>query len=795
MSRQRPASRPFAGGEDDDDEGDDDGGVDDDDDDMDDVDDDDIDDDDIDGVDDDDNINGDNTDSRPYTYIHQTLNQTKWNDHFLVSSSLLPATSDHIILDDGGNTSDHLPLMMKMSCQISPTPPVADAPAKDPSLKWEKCSEEQKADYNRRLAALLNDFPSRLTACSHTHCTEEKCKSAIQAEYDTIIAQMSDADKVLPRHRPGVQKHWWTDELTSLRSQSIEIHRLWQAEGKPRQGPTYKERLRVRAAYKRAIRAAQKAPKQSCWNRLHGALASKDSNKFWKSWKQLYSKNGSDLHTVVNGKTEKEEIAQSFKSHFVKVSEPNNSQRVEGLSEKFRVKHEEALSEHAKNCTCHTYHISLQTVLDAAFRMKRGKCSDDAKISAEHFFNAPLVLFDRFQGLFNAMLRHSIVPSQFQLGTIVPIVKDRQADLGDHNNYRGITIAPIASKVFEHTLQLTFSDFLSTSKYQFGFKRKSSTSHALFVLKETINYYTSHGSNVYCSFLDATKAFDRLVHAGLFLKLLERGTPLIFLSIIISWYSNLKCRVRWGDTMSEWFPILAGVRQGGILSPVFYSIYVDDLVQILSEAGIGCHIRDVFLSILLYADDMCLTAPSLKGLQRLLQVTENYCKDWDICLNSKKSKNMSFGKVLPDLPQLILDGKPLDWVDSWPYLGIKLSSSKRYNCCIVDKVKSFYRSANAILRIDGHSNELVMLQLLESQCLPILSYGIDVIEVADRDSRRKLRVAYNSIYRKVFGYTKRESVTELQQQLGRPTWEEFIQKKKDKFLETISHSTLLCTFL
>ena len=140
---------------------------------------------------------------------------------------------------------------------------------------------------------------------------------------------------------------------------------------------------------------------------------------------------------------------------------------------------------------------------------------------------------------------------------------------------------------------ITFTDYLSTSDYQFGFKRKSSTSHAIHCLKESINYYTQNGSNVFCSFLDASKAFDRLVHAGL----------LIFLNIIIYWYSDLQCRVRWGETLGEGFGISAGVRQGGILTPTFYCIYVDELVQILSQAGIGSHIRN----------DMCLISTSIKG--------------------------------------------------------------------------------------------------------------------------------------------------------------------------------------
>ena len=64
------------------------------------------------------------------------------------------------------------------------------------------------------------------------------------------------------------------------------------------------------------------------------------------------------------------------------------------------------------------------------------------------------------------------------------------------------------------------------------------------------------------------------------------------------------------------------------MSPIFYCIYVDDLVEIPTAMGVGCHLREIFLSILLYADDMALIAPSLKGLQKLLSATEEYCKVW-----------------------------------------------------------------------------------------------------------------------------------------------------------------------
>ena len=86
---------------------------------------------------------------------------------------------------------------------------------------------------------------------------------------------------------------------------------------------------------------------------------------------------------------------------------------------------------------------------------------------------------------------------------------------------------------------------------------------------------------VYSSFLDVGKAFARLVHSGLFFKMLEKNFPISFAQIMISWHNGLQCRVNWNNTYSEWFQISAGVRQGSILSPDLYCLYVDEIIEIL----------------------------------------------------------------------------------------------------------------------------------------------------------------------------------------------------------------------
>ena len=143
---------------------------------------------------------------------------------------------------------------------------------------------------------------------------------------------------------------------------------------------------------------------------------------------------------------------------------------------------------------------------------------------------------------------------------------------------------------------------------------------------------------------------------------------------------------------------------------------------------------------------------------------------------------MHFGKGPKPAFEIKVDASPIPWVDCWDYLGVCLKSGDKFGCCVKNKLSSFYRALNSIIRIEGRSDELVMLRLLKARCLPILTYGIEIIYVKDGDERRQLRVAYNSIFSIIFHYSYRESVTALQHALHRPTWEELLEKCKGKFL-------------
>ena len=737
--------------------------------------------------------------SSSFTYHHNSLNHHKWNDHFVVSKSLIASAclSNHHIKDDGDNPSDHLPIIMTLSAKIKTREHEQNPSQFKESLKWEKISSIQRQQFTHRASQLVDSrpVPDLLRHCQfQCQCNNVACQDAIQAEYSFLMNCLKMADSTLPRHKPGLEKDWWTCELTELRNKCRDIQSIWLDQGRPRQGPVCEERLSVRANYKRTLRSAQRAPKQTSWDRLHSSLAEKDTNLFWKSWKSLYNKNKSHLAPVVDGNSSKQSIANSFMDSFKRNCAPNNPDKVASLNENFASAYQKYKDDHHASCDCNSFTISLYDTMDALGAMKSGKCADSDGIMTEHFQNAPVNLLTRLTFLFNCMLKHAFVPQQFHYGLMLPIIKDHQGNHADLSNYRGITISPISSKLFEHVLKLKFCHHLSTSAYQFGFKKNSSTVHALHCLKQTVNYYVNNGSRVFCCFLDASKAFDRVVHTGLFLKLINRKVPLIFLDIIITWYGELLCRVKWGDAYSEWFSVTAGVRQGGVLSPDFYSIYIDDLIKKLKSLLKGCYYLTIFAAALFYADDMAILVPSIKGLTALLNICDEFCCEWDICLNAKKSKILYYGKRFVPTYDVFLNNKKIEWVNEWAYLGVTLKSGPSFNCSVVERVRKFYRCANAIFRIEGHSNDTVMLHLVETHCVPLLTYAIEVIEVANRDERRQLRVAYNSLFRKIFGYRWLESVTALQNFLHRPTWEQLVEKRLSKFLSRVSNHSLANAF-
>ena len=144
---------------------------------------------------------------------------------------------------------------------------------------------------------------------------------------------------------------------------------------------------------------------------------------------------------------------------------------------------------------------------------------------------------------------------------------------------------------------------------------------------EIVNYYTKSEGNVYATLLDASKAFDHVQYEQLFRLIIDRNVCASVARLLAFMYTNQSCRIKWSLSISSTFSVNNGVKQGGVLSPLLFNIYIDVLLKRLEENHVGCHVGKKFVGCIAYADDIVLLSPSVSSLSFMLRVCEKFSKE------------------------------------------------------------------------------------------------------------------------------------------------------------------------
>jgi len=690
-----------------------------------------------------------------FTYHSDVNGHFSLIDHFLCSNFLVNNSQAVNILVDGNNTSDHYAVVTDI--------PVYDHCQENSNyckpfykLRWDRADLLQ---YQSLCSNMLSQMQLPIDAilCSEVNCSVHS--TDLENYYNGIIECLYvSAQSCIPQVKGGIEKHWWSSDLEDLKQQSIEITNVWHQHGCPRSGAINNNRIKIKMRYKCAIKEAIVAADEEFNDSLAKHFCKKDVKSFWKSWRKRFCSKNLKTTSRLNNRTGDDNILDEFSTYFSKVSQNNTL----GADEKykkivFNYLESNISSKDCANSTPITFGI-VQDIIDS---LKPNKAAGHDGIVNEHIVNGGPNLTIHLCLLFTAMIRHSFVPTSFRFGIIQPIPKSKHGDLSKIDMYRGITLSPVISKLFESVMLSVYRKDLKSDYLQFGFKRDSSCSHALFSLSESVRYYNKRGSKVYCAFLDASKAFDKVLTYGLITKLIKRSVPLAFIRILVSWYSSLHCAVTWNSVVGVPFQIFCGVRQGGILSPLLFAVYVDDLIDELRKCGCGLYIGSVFTGALLYADDIALLACSCLGLQKLINVCTDYGLQWDICFNPTKSQIICFGGRHPERELIYIGDKTITWSERVKYLGcyFKCNTGEVDPSCPVGK---FYGSFNNIINVLGSKrDEMLTVHLVKTYCLPSLLYGCETWYLNTSDAR-SVDVAWNNAFRKIFNGFWRDSVKPIQ---------------------------------
>ena len=147
----------------------------------------------------------------------------------------------------------------------------------------------------------------------------------------------------------------------------------------------------------------------------------------------------------------------------------------------------------------------------------------------------------------------------------------------------------------------------------------------------------------YCCYIDLKKAYDTVWRVGLWHRLWKKGIRGKMWKTLKNFYRETWTRIRINGKMTKEFKTEKGVKQGGVLSPILFSIYINKLIEKLRETRIGIKLEEGRINALFYADDIIFIAETRKELQELMNIVTDYCKKWRCEINRSKSQVVIYG--------------------------------------------------------------------------------------------------------------------------------------------------------
>lgn len=337
--------------------------------------------------------------------------------------------------------------------------------------------------------------------------------------------------------------------------------------------------------------------------------------------------------------------------------------------------------------------------------------------------------------IFNDVLLSGQFPTIWNKGLIKPIYKK-----GDHSlpsNYRGITLTSCLGKLFTSILQTRLMQHLENNNIlnpeQFGFRPNSRTTDNLFILKQLLNKYLSSNEKLYVCFVDYEKAFDTVWHSGLLHKIQNLGITGNFYKVLKSMYSSISSSVLLNDnTISQDFICNKGIRQGDGLSPVLFSLFMNDLPFYLKSAGCkGVNLNNHNFNCLMFADDLMLISSSPTDLQNSMNILSTHANEWKLKVNIDKTKIMIFNSLGRKLQDAVFkyNKQVIDIVDKQTYLGLTLTPSGKFTLAretLVKKGSKVMATVRRMLSNCDHIPITLYCKLFDSLIKPVILYGNEV---------------------------------------------------------------------
>ena len=656
-----------------------------------------------------------------------------------------------ILYNEPLNQSDHFPIMVTWNlpppcaAQERTNHTMLSQPLCRPRVKWKEVSKQV---IRERYTEPLEKASESILATLAGVMPDENLLDSVTTSLQSILVETSMSLPYSKGKSRGKGKAEWNPEVDECYQRYLNVWKNWRETEEDKSSQTGM----LAAKLKKAFRAKLRQSKAACRNGLLSRI------------EEAHEHSDRLFYTLVKGRGPKtdvqqlnlggqcfsgSDIIQGWTQHFQDLSTPTDYRAAQAPNPT----HPESQLSHGLE-----HLFTSKELCTAISSLKPGKASGPDNISPEHLLYAGRNTRILILVLMNLMVHLKHIPPSLKDGLVIPLHKGGDKDPSVPGNYRGITLTPVLSKLLELLIKPKLTQHLQEHQIpdplQFGFQQGRSCTLTGKALDLVIEIYKLSNQPLYLAMLDAQKAFDRVWQEGLLAKIAATHPSPALLHTIAEFYNSCSSKVFWDHSVGPSFRVLQGVRQGGVLSPTLYTLYIDDLIKLLRECYLGCTIRNLYVGVIAFADDIALLSNDPTELQQMLNITFQYTQEWRYKINPTKS-----AVIVLNQHRTIsghswhIDGEPIDEVSSYKHLGITRTCDPQHDYA-ADTITKGYRAFYALVGTSPLGARVVphiAAKLWTTFCVPRMLYGCSSVPFS-KAMLNRLDKAQIHLFKRILGF-------------------------------------------
>ena len=666
-------------------------------------------------------------------------------DHILIPATLMEHVVSSQVLDDSPlNVSDHRPVTcyIKLGSVAKNTSPGKTKRTK----RWDKWSNEDiREKYTTPVSRQLNEIYNLITICDIS-------PDNIDRFFTLVTDAIKKAASAVPtsKFRPHLRPYW-DENLSALKREKLTKYKKWKKAGSPKNPDSilWLEHKFAKKSFAKALRTISRNYENEQIKDVVNSVGM-DKTHFWRLLKRARNTVGSKTLSIRNHEDkvvhDVPSVLKTWKTHFENLCSPKEDSSFD--STHFRTVSENINTYKNENDNGAFLNDPI-TEIEVAKAIKnlhlRKACGFDG-IGSEEIIYAGDVFVKVITLLFNIIIQSEYIPENLRRGIQIPLFKGKNLCSLDCNNYRGITLLTNYNKLFEMVIWSRIKGWWYksgvVSEQQGACRSGQSCVHSGLLLQETVSRALETNRNVFVSYYDVSKAFDTVWTDGLFWQLYQKGLTGRLWRLLYSAYVDFKCRVRIGDEVSDWYTMLCGIHQGGYLSLMKYTAFINPLLEELVHSGLCCSIDNIKSNPVGYADDLATATTSKTRTDCVNTMVYNYSRKWRFTFNAKKSAVLTYGETKAENARnttfrvFRLGKEKIPEKQEYDHLGVKATIDPENENRVCEKIAKGRRTLNASSGLGIRKNGLNMIScnlIFWSVVMPILSFGSEIWILNDKD--------------------------------------------------------------